>query len=288
MKSDKKILLIGACGMLGQDLIVVLQEHYKSVSGIDIQEIDISKKSDVQKVIPQLNPDILINCAAFTQVDQCETDIDMATSVNATALEYLSEVCKTNNTKLVHISTDYVFDGEKEGEYLETDITNPTSVYGKTKLAGEIAIQKRLDNYLIVRTSWLYGKGGANFVRTILKLYGEKERLSVVNDQKGRPTYTPHLAQTIIDVIEKEGRGIINIANSGVCTWYEFARMIIKKKGLDPEKIVPVNTSEFPRPAKRPKNSVLSLSRLENEFGIMMPDWENALEEYLKESFLSA
>lgn len=283
MKNDNHILVLGAHGMLGQDIMNIFPKYFDRVTGIDIDELNITQEEQIRKKLPAYKPNIVLNSAAYTQVDLCETERETADLINGKAVYSLARVCKEQNVKLVHISTDYVFDGNKEGPYLEDDQTNPINEYGCSKLKGEQYIQATLENYLIVRTSWLFGKGGNNFVKTMIKLEREKEHLEIVDDQTGRPTFTRHLARAIAQVLTKEVTGILNIANEGICTWCEFAKMILMKLDKDPNKIKPVSTQHFLRPAKRPRNSVLSLDRLRQDCKVNMPVWEKALEEYLKE-----
>lgn len=275
MKSPK-ILVIGSKGMLGQDLIDELKKSKMNCTGYDIQEIDITKESEMSKIEKE-NPDVLINCAAYTNVDLAEKEREKCHAVNVIGLKNLTEVCKKNNIVLVSISTDYVFNGSEE-EYNEDDTNNPINYYGKTKAEGEELITKNLDKYYLVRTSWLFGKKGKNFVETIRKLASERPEIKVVNDQTGRPTYTRDLCKGIIDLIKtKKPYGIYHITNSGKCTWFEFAKEIVRLNNSRC-KVVPCTTEDFPRDAKRPRFSVLR-----NNKTAELPDWEDALKRYSEE-----
>lgn len=273
-----KILVTGAKGMLGTKLMAVLHDH--DITGLDKDDLDITDEKAVAKALSFYKPEVIINSAAFTKVDECETKTDPAFSVNAKGPENLAGICKKEGTKLVHISTDYVFDGTGTSPYLETDKTNPVSIYGKSKLAGEEKIRALMDDYLIVRTEWLYGENGPNFIETILRIAGEKDELRVVNDQRGAPTYTKDLALAVKALIENNCRGTYHAANSGSCTWYDFAVEILKLNGLD-KKIVPITTEEIARPAKRPAFSVFNCNKLKADTGFVLRDWKEALTEYM-------
>lgn len=274
-----RILIAGAKGMLGTKLMALLKEY--DIAGFDIDDMDITDEKASARVVEDYKPDILINSAAFTKVDDCEKKIDAAFSVNAIGSKNLAMVCRDNGIKLVHISTDYVFDGAKTSPYLEADKTNPLSIYGKSKLAGEENIKALMDNYLIVRTQWLYGENGPNFVETILRIANERDELRVVNDQSGTPTYTLDLASAIKALIDNDCRGIYHAANSGSCTWYEFALEILRLKGIK-KRVVPIITEEFARPARRPSNSILNCEKLKHDAGFAFRPWQEALEEYMK------
>lgn len=273
-----KILIPGAKGMLGTKLVSTLDGH--DVIGLDVKELDITDKNAVCKAIALYKPDTVINSAAFTRVDECESKVDHAFAVNAEGPKNLASACRESGIKLVHISTDYVFDGTGSRPYREVDKTNPLSIYGKSKLAGEENIKALLDNHIIIRTQWLYGENGPNFVETILRIAKEKDELRVVNDQKGAPTYTKDLALAIRALIESDRKGTYHAANRGSCTWYEFTIMILKLKGLN-RRVVPITTEEFARPARRPAYSVLSCDKLKNDTGYVFRSWEEALTKYL-------
>lgn len=274
-----KILVAGAKGMLGTKLMSILYGH--EVAGLGKDELDVTDKKGVADAVSLYRPDVVINSSAFTKVDECETKVDLAFSVNSDGPKNLALACRDNNAKLVHISTDYVFDGTRAEPYKEDDSTNPVSAYGKSKLAGEENIRAIMDDYLIVRTQWLYGENGPNFVETILRIASERDELRVVNDQTGSPTYTKDLALSIRALIEKGCRGVYHAANSGSCTWYEFAIEILKLEGLD-KKVLPITTEEIARPAKRPAHSVLSCDKLKDDAGFLFRPWKEALAEYMR------
>ena len=261
-----KILIIGAGGMLGSDLCHVFPDAIK----LTHENLDITKREQVIESLNKIKPDVVINAAAYTDVDGCEDNQELAFAVNGYGPGYLAEACARAGAKLVHFSTDYVFDGTKE-EYFEFDATNPINIYGRSKLLGEEKITENTDDYRIVRVSWLFGAHGRNFVNTMQSLSKEMETVKVVNDQFGKPTYTIDLAYKITEIIEF-GPGIYHISNEGVCSWYEFASAII-------DNVVPCTSNEFPRKAKRPKYSVLVNTKTSP-----MRHWKEALKDYLKEN----
>ena len=260
-----KTLIIGSSGMLGFDLCKVFPDAVK----LTHRELDITNRDQVLESIGRINPYLVINSAAYTNVDGCEDNKELAFQVNGYGPGYIAEACSIVGAKLVHFSTDYVFDGSKT-EYVESDTPNPVNVYGRSKLLGEQEIAEKLDDYRIIRISWLFGTHGKNFVDTMLKLSGEMAEVKVVNDQFGKPTYTVDLARKIADIAELEA-GIYHLTNEGVCSWYEFASSFINNA-------VPCTSEEFPRKAKRPKYSVLVNSKTR-----YMRHWKEALNDYLKE-----
>jgi dTDP-4-dehydrorhamnose reductase len=263
-----KVMIIGALGMLGHDLQKVFPDaELFDVFGDNI--LDITDENMVMKTVEAVKPDVVINAAAYTDVDGCEDNTKLSLKVNGEALIYIARGCKMNGAKLVHYSTDYIFDGSKQ-EYVESDIPNPINAYGTSKLLGEKNIQENMADFRIIRTSWLFGKNGKNFVETMLSLSRQMENVKVVNDQFGKPTYTVDLAQKTAEIIDMEP-GIYHITNEGVCSWYEFASAIIPNA-------VPCNSNEFVRKAKRPKYSVL----VNTKTGFMR-HWRDALREFLKE-----
>jgi dTDP-4-dehydrorhamnose reductase len=259
-----KTLILGAGGMLGTDLRIIFPHAISFTRA----ELDITDKNAVFSVIDRHKPDTVINAAAYTKVDDCEDNIELAFSVNGTAPGYIAEACRRTESSLVHFSTDYVFDGKKK-EYTESDKPNPINVYGASKLEGERAIARAMDRYYIIRTSWLFGLHGGNFVDTMRKLSTTNKVVKVVNDQFGKPTYTKDLAQKIPEILNYD-YGIYHITNDGVCSWYEFASAIIPNA-------VPCTSEEFPRKAKRPKYSVLI-----NMKTTPMRHWKVALSDYLE------
>lgn len=275
-----KVLVFGARGMLGKDLVPALSVKHQ-VLGRDIEDLNIADQQRVQKEIETLRPQVVVNAAAYTDVDGCEGKRELAFSVNAEGARNIAAGCAASNARMIHLSTDYVFDGTSSAPYREEDPPNPLNVYGASKLQGERQIREVLENHLIIRTEWLFGRHGKNFVDTILRLAAQQEELRVVNDQRGAPTFTKDLSWAIEKLLEKEAKGILHITNSGSCTWFEFARQILKEKNIDNGSIVPISSAALTRPAKRPANSVLDCHRFENLVGQKMRTWEEALKEYL-------
>jgi dTDP-4-dehydrorhamnose reductase len=271
------ILVIGANGMLGHDLMQLLSGD---IRGVDIGEIDITSLESVKRVLLTLKPAVVINAAAYTDVDGCETNRDLAMLVNGEGVGNLARVAGDIGAKLVQISTDYVFDGGKGSPYLEDDPVNPLSVYGASKLAGEL--NARLDpDFLIVRTQWLYGVHGKNFVETMLRLAGERTEITVVDDQIGSPTWTVDLGLAIRALLEKGCSGIYHAANAGYCSWNEFARTIFSGVGVHIT-VKPMTTRELNRPAARPLYSTLDCGRLIRDAGFCPEPWQDALSKYLR------
>ncbi len=282
-----QVVVTGARGMLGRDLVKVLEEKGLDVTALSRKELDITEKGQCASLLKGLRPVIVINCAAFTKVDLCEEKSTLAFKVNAKGPKYLADVCRQMGARLVHISTDYVFDGSSKRPYREDDQPSPINVYGKSKLKGEEAVRKSGADHLIVRTSWLFGKNGPNFIKTMLELSREKELLQVVDDQRGCPTYTKDLARGIVLLIEKGAQGTVNLANSGSCSWYELCCFAIEETGIKNVKVVPVSSEVFKRPAKRPRYSVLDLSRFKAITGSSPRSWKEAVKGYLEEMGLA-
>jgi len=282
MSGKQDILVIGAKGMLGQDMVAVLNGKH-AVTGIDIEEIDIADADQTQEVLADLKPGIVINCAAYTDVDRCESEPEIAFAVNALGAENLARACTDLGAKLVHFSTDYVFPGKGGTPYQESDPTAPINVYGASKQQGEEAILKIDAGHLIIRTAWLFGKQGKNFVKTMLKLADERDELKVVSDQHGSPTYTRDLAAATVELIKRNASGIVHVTNDGQCSWHEFACEIFRVAGKTAVKVHPVSTDEFPRPAQRPGMSIMDKSKYVQIVGQPMPVWTDALRRYLKE-----
>lgn len=286
--STMKVLVTGSAGQLGQDLVLLLQKQGHEVLGCDRQEMDITNLEQCVEVIGGFGPDAVIHCAAHTAVDAAETDIDAAYLINATGSRNVAIAAEKSGAKLVYISTDYVFDGMGTKPYHEYDNTDPQSIYGKSKRAGEILVQSLSSKFFIVRTSWVYGKYGNNFVKTMLKLGQEKPLLQVVNDQKGSPTYTVDLARFLLELIQTEKYGVYHASNSDACTWYEFTQAIFAEAedilGLKfTARLEPCGTEQFPRPAPRPSYSVMEhLSIRTNGFEDIRP-WREGLRDFLLE-----
>jgi len=270
------ILVVGANGMLGRDLMTVLPGELR---GVDIGEIDITSPESVRTVLLTLKPAVVVNVAAYTDVDGCETNRDLACAVNGEGVGHLARVSADSGAKLVQISTDYVFDGGKGSPYREDDPTGPLSVYGQSKLLGEQNARLNPD-HLIIRTQWLYGLHGKNFVETMLRLAAERTELSVVDDQIGSPTWTVDLARAIRSLIEAGARGTYHAANSGYCSWNEFARAIFAESGMKIA-VKPMSTTELNRPAPRPLYSTLDCGKLTRDTGFTPQGWREALKTYL-------
>ncbi|WP_405273956.1 dTDP-4-dehydrorhamnose reductase [Methanobrevibacter sp.] len=275
-----KILITGSNGMLGHDLEKVLKDKHELILTTS-KTLDITDKDKTMEIIKENNPDIVINSAAYTDVDGCETNQDLAYAVNGHGVENLALACRQIDCPLVHVSTDYVFDGTARDPIPEDGEIGPISVYGKSKLMGEQAIQEILDKYFIVRTAWLYGINGKNFPKTMLELAENHPEITVVYDEVGTPTYTPDLAYGISQLIETDFYGIYHLTNSGSCSWCEFARYIFEIADRDVN-VVPVTASEFSRPAPRPSYSVLMNKKwIENGFEPLR-DYKEAISEYIE------
>ncbi len=269
-----KLLVTGANGMLGQDLCPEFEKAGFEVIKTDKDELDITDYDAVEDFFNNLRPEFVIHCAAYTNVDKAEEDVETAALINVKGTENIAKASSQINATMVYISTDYVFDGTKKTPYLPDDIPNPINMYGQTKLEGELAVQEYCKKYYIARTSWLYGIHGKNFVETMLSL-ADKPELKVVDDQTGCPTWTMELVRGIFKILDKE-YGIYHICGHGHTTWYNFAREIFKKEGLNVN-LKPCTTEEFPRPAKRPKNSIM----INKDHMILTRRWDEALADYL-------
>jgi dTDP-4-dehydrorhamnose reductase len=275
-----KVLIIGSEGMLGHDLVEILSKE-NEISTTTIDTLDITDIEKTIATVKNIEPDVVVHAAAFTDVNGSEDKKDLAYKVNGIGTRNVAVACKEINSALVYICTDYVFDGEKGSSYQEYDQPNPLSVYGKTKLQGETYIRDILSKFYIVRTSWLYGYHGPNFVTTMLKLAETMDNISVVNDQIGSPTYTLDLAVAISKLIKKPAYGIYHITNSGECSWYEYAKEIFEIAGIK-IKVKPVSTEEYPQPAPRPKYSVLENYNWKMEGFPEIRKYRDALQEYMK------
>jgi len=276
-----KVLVTGAKGMLAHDLIPVLRQGHEVISPAE-EDLDITRRAGIDEIVGKTVPDLVVNCAAYTQVDKAEEERDKAFLVNGIGVQNIALVCHERDIPLCHISTDYVFDGEKKSPYTPFDNTNPINVYGESKLAGEKYIQWVMNRFYIIRTSWLYGKAGSNFVSTILRLSKEKKELRVVEDQRGSPTSTITLSRAVAELIRSGSYGIHHFTDeTGVgISWYDFAKEIVRLSG-NATKVIPVTSDEFPRPAKRPANSVLDISLFARATGHRPTDWKEALKNYL-------
>jgi len=277
-----RILVTGSNGQLGNE-IRVLAEDYPDFEFIytDIEELDITNPLKVAAYFTSSKPQAVINCAAYTAVDKAELNESSAYLINATAVEILSKSAAAIGALMVHISTDYVFDGKSYRPYCESDATNPQSAYGRTKLAGEAAVRQYADKGLILRTSWLYSAFGNNFVKTMMKYGTERDELKVVFDQVGTPTYARDLAKAILDIIplafQHSGTELYHYSNEGVASWYDFARLVIAFSGIDCQ-IKPILTKDYPLPAPRPYFSVLNKSKIKETYPISIPYWSDSVE----------
>jgi len=277
------ILVTGANGQLGLTLKSI-QENYAMYTFFFTKksELDITNSSKIENFIVKNHIDILINCAAYTLVDKAEDEKELANKINHIAVKNLAKISKKYSIKLIHISTDYVFDGTSKIPYVETAITNPQNVYGISKLKGERAIQEINPlNSIIIRTSWLYAEFGSNFVKTILKISNDKDKIQVVSDQIGSPTYARDLAETILQIIPKiknENTAVYHFSNKGSCSWYNFAEEIVRLSNHHC-KVAPIEAVKFNSKAKRPKYSLLNTNKIQNTFGINIPNWKDSLKD---------
>ena len=277
------VLVTGANGQLGQ-AIQFVAANYPNIHFVfcSSSDLDITNKENCEFIFNKEKPDFCINAAAYTAVDKAESDPEQAHLINCIGAKNLAEICKEFNAKLIHVSTDFVFDGSKNAPYNETDLTNPKGVYGQTKLEGEIAIQEVFEAYFIIRTSWVYSQFGNNFMKTMLRLASERTSLSVVNDQIGSPTNAVDLANAILKIVESKTNnqfGIYNFSNEGQCSWFNFAKKIFEINQVKIE-VRPIPTTQFPTPAERPKYSVLDKTKIKTTFGIDIKPWEQSLEIY--------
>lgn len=277
-----RVLVTGAAGQLGHDVMDELIKRNHEAVGVDVQEMDITDAEKVRQVITEADVDAVIHCAAYTAVDASEDNVELCRKINAEGTKNVAKVCRDLNLKMMYISTDYVFDGQGERPWEPDDERHPLNVYGQTKYEGEIAIEESLDKYFIVRIAWVFGVNGKNFIKTMLNLAKTHDRLTVVNDQTGSPTYTYDLARLLVDMIETEKYGRYHATNEGLCTWYEFACEIFKQAGVEIE-VAPVSSEEYPAKAKRPQNSRMSKEKLEENGFERLPSWKDALNRYLRE-----
>ena len=276
-----KVLVTGAKGQLGYDVMNELAKRGYEGIGVDVQEMDITDAQAVDRVITESGVDKVIHCAAYTAVDAAEDNVDLCRKVNAQGTENIAEVCKKLDIPMLYLSTDYVFDGEGTRPWEPDDKRDPLNVYGQTKYEGELAIEENLDKYFIVRIAWVFGVNGKNFIKTMLKLAENHDTITVVNDQVGSPTYTYDLSRLLVDMIETDKYGRYHATNEGLCTWYEFAVEIFRQAGISVN-VVPVTSEEFQAKAKRPHNSRLNKDKLDEMGFKRLPSWQDALSRYLK------
>lgn len=277
-----KVLVTGTKGQLGYDVVNELEKRGHTAVAVDIEEMDITDAVSVERVITEAEVEAVIHCAAYTAVDAAEDNVEICRRVNAEGTENIAKVCKKLDLKMIYISTDYVFDGEGERPWEPDDERHPLNVYGQTKYEGELAVEKYLEKYFIVRIAWVFGVNGKNFIKTMLKLSETHEELNVVDDQVGSPTYTYDLAVLLVDMVESDKYGRYHATNEGLCTWYEFAKEIFRQVGVE-VKVNPVTSDMFPAKAKRPKNSRMSKEKLDANGFHRLPTWQDALERYLSE-----
>ena len=278
-----RILILGHKGMLGSDLVLRFGEAH-DVTGRDVDDFDIAAEADCLRVVRECSPEVVINAAAYTNVDGCETNREACFAVNATGVKNVALACRGRGITLVHFSTDYIFDGRKGSPYGEEDPPAPLNVYGASKLEGERYLRSIADSYLLIRTAWLFGRHGKNFVKTILSKATELKTLEVVDDQVGSPTYSRDLAGAVELLIAGGHRGVFHVTSSGLCSWYEFARAIMEYAGRDDVIVRPIDSGKLSRPAARPAWSVLSGAKYAAATGRPMPPWQQALRDYLAET----
>ena len=275
------ILVTGANGQLGQEMQRLSTVSPNNYLFTDVAELDITDAGAVRQAVEQNAIDVIVNCAAYTNVERAEEDEAVAEAINCNAVKNLADAAAATGATLIHVSTDYVFDGTGHLPYTEKAATSPLGAYGRTKLAGEKAVQKSGCKHLIFRTAWLYSEYGNNFLKTMLRLTGEKEHINVVFDQVGSPTYAGDLAMTIFSIIESGyfagNEGLYHFTNEGVCSWYDFAVEIAAAVGHDKCRIMPCHTSEFPTKAARPAYSVLDKTKIKTTFGVEIPHWRESM-----------
>ena len=276
-----KVLVTGVKGQLGYDVVKELEKRGHQPIGVDRDEMDLMDNEAIRTFIMNLKPEAIIHCAAYTAVDKAEEEVETCYQINAESVKVISECAKELDVKLIYISTDYVFDGTKEGEYVETDLPNPINVYGASKLKGEQYVQTLLEKYYIVRISWVFGVNGNNFIKTMRRLGSERDELNIINDQVGSPTYTADLAPLLVDMMETDKYGIYHATNEETCSWYEFANEIFKQSRIE-VKTNPITTDQYPTAAKRPMNSRMSKAKLKANGFNLLPTWQEALAHYLK------
>lgn len=279
-----RIIVTGSRGMLGTDVMRMLAGAYE-VWGCDLHNCNILAANQFDELVASYHPDVVIHAAAYTNVDQAETDQAAALQLNATGTQYVAMAARQHQAKLVYLSTDYVFDGTKTTPYTEADAPNPLGVYGASKLRGEQQVQRicHEHEYLIVRIAWLYGQHGKNFVQTILQLARQHSVLRIVNDQTGAPTYTKDVVRGIQALLARNVAGIVHLTNDGTCTWHEFAQTILAMAGITDVAVQPISTAELQRPAPRPAYSVLDLARFAAMTGQRPRHWKQGLQEYFEE-----
>lgn len=277
-----RVLVTGVKGQLGHDVVLELEKRGMEAIGVDVDEMDVTDASEVDRVIKEAAPDAVIHCAAYTAVDAAEDNEATCRRVNADGPRNIAKVCRDLDVKMLQVSTDYVFSGQGERPWEPEDEKEPQSVYGQTKYEGELAVQELLEKYFIVRIAWVFGIHGQNFVKTMLRLAETHDTLRVVNDQFGSPTYTHDLARLLVDMILTDKYGVYHATNEGDCSWYEFACAIFKEADLSVN-VIPVTTEEYGARAKRPANSRMNKDKLTQMGFERLPAWQDALRRYLQE-----
>lgn len=277
-----KVLVTGAKGQLGTDLMNELAKRGIEGIGVDVQEMDITDAEACRCVIKNSGADAVIHCAAYTAVDAAEDNVGLCRRINGEGTRNVAQACKEADTKLMYISTDYVFDGQGTRPWEPDDERHPLNVYGQTKYEGELAVEELSDKYFIVRIAWVFGVAGKNFIKTMLRLGKERGAVSVVDDQIGSPTYTYDLARLLVDMIQTDKYGRYHATNEGLCSWYEFAKEIFRQAGMDVP-VTPVSSDAFPAKATRPSNSRLNKDKLSENGFERLPAWQDALGRFLKE-----
>lgn len=277
-----KVLVTGYTGQLGFDVVSELKARNIECIGTTRNEFSLTDIEKMQAFVKAYKPDVVIHCAAYTAVDKAEDEVELCAQINHLATKKLAKVCKEIDAKMIYISTDYVFAGSGEDFYEVSDEKAPQNVYGKSKLDGELAVQEILDKYFIVRISWVFGSNGKNFIKTMLNLAKTHDKLTVVNDQIGSPTYTVDLAKLLCDMALSDKYGVYHATNEGICSWYDFACEIFKQADIKIN-VKPVSSTAFPTKAIRPHNSRMSKKCLDEAGFNRLPTWQNALTKYLKE-----
>jgi dTDP-4-dehydrorhamnose reductase len=274
------ILILGHKGMLGSDLCMRMFV-YHDVTGKDIEDVDITSSESCNDLISETRPDVVINAAAYTDVDGCDAEREKCISVNAEGVKNIALACQERGIKIVHFSTDYVFDGQKKKPYLEEDTCNPVNVYGQSKLMGERFLQELSTNFILIRSAWLYGRNGKNFVKAIIEKAKSEKCIEVVDDQIGTPTFSWDLAGAVQLLVEGHHTGVFHVTNRGSCSWYKFALKIVETIGMTDVQIKPIKSDMLARPAKRPNYSVLSCRKFIEATGKTMRYWQVAIDDYI-------
>ncbi|HIT63293.1 MAG TPA: dTDP-4-dehydrorhamnose reductase [Candidatus Ventrimonas merdavium] len=278
-----RVLVTGAKGQLGTDLMNELAKRGIEGIGVDVEEMDITDRDACMRVISEAKADAVIHCAAYTAVDAAEDHVDLCRRINGEGTRNVALACRETGAKLMYISTDYVFDGTGTRPWEPDDERHPLNVYGQTKYEGELAVEELTEKFFIVRIAWVFGVAGKNFIKTMLRLGEERGAVSVVDDQVGSPTYTYDLARLLVDMIQTDRYGRYHATNEGLCSWYEFAKEIFRQAGMDQVQVTPVTSDQFPAKATRPSNSRMSKEKLQENGFTPLPTWQDALGRFLKE-----